>query len=143
MNHNKYFRKFGWLLLAFLISGCGEKKPVDDIVLIKQFLTKFERGINLQSQAVIDSLLLDKKKNISSELLDSISPGGKYTGFKIISKSFIMFKDSAEVRLGLRSDSIAVGQEVKEIEKRIRLFLCKKRGVWRVQGFSMEQDSKE
>ena len=143
MNHNKYFRKLGWLLLVFLICGCGEKKPVDDIVLIKQFLTSFERGINLRNQFVIDSLLVNKKTNLSSQILDSLSLEGKYRGIRIIRKSFIMFEDSAEVRLTLGSDSIAVGQETKEMEKQIKLYLYKKRGNWKIRRFSMESDNEK
>lgn len=143
MNHYRYFRKLGWLLFAFLICGCGEKKPVDDIVLIKEFLTRFERGINLRSQTIVDSLLVDKKTNMSSRILDSLSLEGKYRGIKIIRKSFIMFQDSAEVRLTLGSDSIAVGQETKEMEKQIKLFLYKKRGNWKIRRFSMESDNEK
>jgi hypothetical protein len=141
MNHNRSLFKFAWLLLAFLICGCGEKKPVDDIVLIKQFLTRFERGISLRNQIAIDSLLVDKKTNLSTQILDSLSIEGMHKGIRIISKSFIILEDSAEVRLTLGSDSIAVGQEIKETEKQIRLYLYKKRGNWKIRRFSMESDN--
>ncbi len=143
MSRKRFFRKFGWCLLGvLLICRCGGKKPDDDVDLIKQVLTKFERGINLQSQVVIDSLLLDKEKNISSQLLDSLSWGGEHIGSYIISKSFIVFKDSAEVRLrlGMRLKSVpaAEGNETNEMEKQIKLFLHKKRGNWKIKYFSME-----
>ena len=137
MNHYRYFSKFGWLLFAFLICGCGEKRPVDDIVLIKQFLARFERGINLRSQIVVDSLLADKKTNLSSQILDSLSLVGMYKSIKIISKSFIILEDSAEVRLTLGADSIIAEQETRGTEKQIKLYLCKKRKNWKIRRFSI------
>ncbi len=144
MNHKRYFNGLGWWLLVLLIFSCGDRKPDDDVVLIKQALTKFEIGMNLQNQVVIDSLVLNKKDNISSQLLDSLYQGGEFAGSKIISKSFIILKDSAEVRLGLKlrlkSEIAANGKGTGEIEKQIKLFLYKKRGNWKIRSFGMMSD---
>lgn len=117
------------------------KKPDDDVELIKQVLTGLERGINQKNLAVLDSLLLDKKKNLSCRLLDSLSQEGEYVNSSILSKSFIIHQDSAEVRLilGLRlkSEIIIEKEEIGEIEKQVRLLLNKKRGKWKIRDFKM------
>lgn len=117
------------------------KKPDDDVELIKQVLTGLERGINQKNLAVLDSLLLDKKKNLSYRLLDSLSQEGEYVNSSILSKSFIIHQDSAEVRLilGLRlkSEIIIEKEEIGEIEKQVRLLLNKKRGKWKIRDFKM------
>ena len=142
MNREKYYYSFGWLvLLILLICGCVGKKPDDDVELIKQVLTGLERGINQKNLAVLDSLLLDKKKNLSYRLLDSLSQEGEYVNSSILSKSFIIHQDSAEVRLilGLRlkSEIIIEKEEIGEIEKQVRLLLNKKRGKWKIRDFKM------
>lgn len=117
------------------------KKPDDDVELIKQVLTGLERGINQKNLAVLDSLLLDKKKNLSYRLLDSLSQEGEYVNSSILSKSFIIHQDSAEVRLilglKLKSEIIIEKEEIGEIEKQVRLLLNKKRGKWKIRDFKM------
>ncbi|MFH1336186.1 MAG: hypothetical protein ABII96_06685 [Candidatus Zixiibacteriota bacterium] len=142
MNREKYYYSFGLpVLLVFLISGCVGKKPDDDVELIKKVLTGFERGIDQKNTAVLDSLLLDKKKNLSSRLLDSLSQQGEYDSASILSKSFIIYQDSAEVRLklGLRLKLriIIEGEETGEIDKQVKLLLNKKRGKWKIRDFNM------
>ena len=84
-----------------------------------------------------------QKKNLSSRLLDSLSQQGEYDSASILSKSFIIHQDSAEVRLklGLRlkSEIIIEGEKAGEIEKQIKLFLYKKRGKWKITRFSLEE----
>ena len=142
MNREKYHYSFGWLvLLVLLICGCVGKKLDDDVELIKQVLTGFERGIDQKNPAVLDSLLLDKKKDLSSWLLDSLSQQGEYDNASILSKSFIIYQDSAEVRLklGLRLKLriIIEGEETGEIDKQVKLLLNKKRGKWKIRDFNM------
>jgi hypothetical protein len=142
MNREIYHYRFGLLvLLILLICGCMGKKPDDDVKLIKQVLTSFERGIDQKNTAVLDSLLLDKKNNLSSRLLDSLSQQGEYDSSSILSKSFIIYQDSAEVRLklGLRLKSAIIiqGEETEEIDKQIKLLMNKKRGKWKIRDFNM------
>lgn len=142
MNREKYHYRFGLLaLLILLICGCVGKKPEDDVKLIKQVLTQFERGIDQKNIAVLDSFLLDKKKNLSSRLLDSLSQQGEYDSASISSKSFIIYQNSAEVRLKvglkLKSAIIIEGEETGEIDKQVRLLLNKKRGKWKIRDFNM------
>ena len=133
--------------MALMICSCVGKKPDDDVALIKQLLAKFERGVNQRSKTVLDSITQDKKQNIASQLLDSLSLGKELEGARITKKSFVIVKDSAEVRLrlGLRLRSEGVSGEGKrgEIEKPIKLFLRKKRGKWRIKSFSMGADEEQ
>ena len=116
-----------------MVCGCVGKKPDDDVALIKQLLAKFERGINQRNEAVLDSITQDKKQPIPSQLLDSLSAMGKLENVQIASKTFVIFKDSAEVRLRLSG-------ETEQIEKPLKLFLHKKRGKWKIKSYSMSGD---
>jgi hypothetical protein len=124
-----------------LLCGCGGKKPEDDVVLIKQVIAEFERGVDQKNKAVLDSLVLDKGKNLSTRLLDSLSREGAYDSSTIESKSFIIYQDNAEVRLkvGLRLKSVIIvqGEETTEIDKQIKLLMNKKKGKWKIRDFNM------
>ena len=146
MNTQRYFFKVvGCFFVALLICGCVGKRPDDDVALIKQLLAKFERGINQRSETVLDSIMQDKKENIASQLLDSLFLGEKLESARIASKSFVIVKDSAEVRLRLRlSEEYATdAEEPEQIEKPLTLFLNKKRGRWKIKDFSMVSDEKQ
>ncbi|MCK4404182.1 MAG: hypothetical protein KAW02_03745 [candidate division Zixibacteria bacterium] len=144
MIRQRYFFRVAWcFFVALLIYGCVGKKPDDDVALIKQLLAKFERGVNQRSEVVLDSITQDKKQNIASRLLDSLSFGKKLEGARIAKKSFVMVKDSAEVRLRLRLEYATDEQGPNQIEKSLRLFLNKKRGKWKIQRFSMVSKEKQ
>jgi len=131
------------LLLIPLLCGCVGKRPDDDVVLIKQTLGKFERGINRSSQAVLDSMVLDKKQGLSSQLLDSLSMRKKLVAGRIANKSFVIVGDSAQVELRL-SLQYATGAEASDTaEKPVTLFLQKKKGKWRISRFSIPSDKPE
>jgi hypothetical protein len=138
--HTCLLQIFCSLILTLLLCGCVGKKPDDDVALIKVVLTKFERGIDLASQAVLDSVVLDKKQNVSSELLDSLSMGRKLIGGKIAKKSFVIIKDSAEVKLRLSLQYSPQAEEPEEIEKPVTLTLYKKSGKWKIRSFSMTSE---
>ena len=142
MNKEKYHFGLGLLvILDLLICGCGGKKPEDDIKLIKQVIAEFEKGVDHKNTAVLDSLVLNKKENLSSRLLDSLSQEGDYDSSIIESKSFIIYQDSAEVRLKvgvrLKSAKIIRGEETSEIEREVRLLMNKKKGKWKISDFNM------
>jgi hypothetical protein len=141
MRRRGYLFRFAWpFFLALFVCGCVGKMPDDDVALIKVLLARLERGIDQKSTAVLDSITLDKKLNLASRLLDSLSSGGKLQSARIISKMFVVVKDSAEVRLKLglsiKSGHIAEGQEPGQVEKPLNLWLTKKRGRWKINGFS-------
>lgn len=128
--------KVGWVsLAAFLICGCVGKKPDDDVALIKQMLVRFERGINLNSESVLDSSMLDRKQRISSQLLDSLNLEKELERVRIVKKSFVIVKDSAEVKLRLSLEYLTDEREAEQIEKPLKLFLHKKRSKWKIQSF--------
>jgi len=131
--------------VALLICGCVGKKPDDDVALIKQLLAKFERGVNQRSETVLDSITQDKNQNISSQILDSLFLGEKLDGARIAKKSFVIVKDSAEVRLrlGLSSEYATDKEKSKQVEKPLKLFLNKKRGKWKIQSFSMQPEEEQ
>ncbi len=146
MNTQRYFFKVvGCFFVALLICGCVGKRPDDDVALIKQLLGKFERGINQRSETVLDSIMQDKKENIASQLLDSLFLGEKLESARIASKSFVIVKDRAEVRLrlGLSEEYATDAEEPEQIEKPLTLFLNKKRGRWKIKDFSMVSDEKQ
>lgn len=146
MNTQRYFFKVvGCFFVVLLICGCVGKRPDDDVALIKQLLAKFERGINQRSETVLDSIMQDKKKNIASQLLDSLFLGEKLESARIASKSFVIVEDRAEVRLrlGLSEEYATDAEEPEQIEKPLTLFLNKKRGRWKIKDFSMVSDEKQ
>ncbi len=130
-----------WLLVAgLLVCSCVGKRPDDDVAMIKQLLAKFERGVNQKSETVIDSVVLDKKQNISSQILDDLDLRREFEGARIASKSFVIVGDSAEVRLTLSLEYRTDQKEPREVEKPIKLYLNKKRGKWRIKSFSTARD---
>lgn len=123
-------------MAVLLISACVGKRPDDDVALIKQVLAKFERGVNASNVTVLDSIVLDKKLDISSRLLDSLSFGRELEAGRIAKKSFVIVGDSAEVNLRLSLEYATVRGEAKQIEKPLWLFLHKKKGKWRIRDFA-------
>lgn len=141
MNNLRYVLAAACALLSLLsVWGCVGKRPDDDVALIKQMLAKFERGVDQDSETVLDSIVLDKKLNLSSRLLDSLSLGKELTGGRIDEKRFVILGDSAEVKLRLSLEYSAGGGEVEQMEKPLRLFLRKKRGKWKIQNFAGPSD---
>jgi len=148
MDRRRYSLKVAGLsLVTLMLCACVGKKPDDDVALIKQLLTKFERGLNQRSGAVLDSIIQDKRQNMASRLLDSLSLGKQLQGARIASKMFVIVKDSAEVRLrlGLRlsSEFTTDEEKEKEIEKPLKLFLNKKKGEWKIRNFSMVSEEEQ
>ncbi len=144
MNRKRYLLLFIWgYFLASFSWGCVGKKPEDDVALIKQLLVKFERGANHKSKAVLDSLVQDRKKNLSSRILDSLSLGRKLKSARIAKKSFVIIRDSAEVKLRLSLEYSTESGEKKQMEKPLKLFLHKKRGKWKIQNFNIKSDENQ
>ena len=152
MKRQRYFFKVVWTsFVALMICSCVGKKPDDDVALIKQLLAKFERGVNQRSETVLDSIIQDKKQNMSLRLLDSLYLREELGSARIASKMFVIIRDSAEVRLrlrlglrlGLSSEYATDEEKPKQIEKQLKLFLNKKRGKWRIKSFSMEADEEK
>jgi hypothetical protein len=131
------------LLLILLVCGCVGKKPDDEVALIKSTLGKFERGVNQASPTILDSILMDRRPGLSSQLLDSLSQKKKLTAGRIAEKSFVIVKDSAEVRLRLSLEYSAGAGEKETAEKPVLLFLRKKKGQWRISSFGMSPDGKK
>jgi hypothetical protein len=141
MNNLRYVLPAACALLSVLsVCGCVGKRPDDDVALIKQMLARFERGVDQDNEAVLDSIALDKKLNLSSRLLDSLSLGKELAGGRIAEKRFVILGDSAEVKLRLSLEYSLGGGEVVQMEKPLRLFLRKKRGKWRIQDFAGSSD---
>jgi len=131
------------LLLVSLVCGCVGKKPDDDVALIKGVLGRFERGIARTSQTVLDSIVLDKKQNLSLQFLDSLSLEKKLVTGRIAEKNFTIVKDSAEVKLRLSLEYFTGAEETEVIERAVTLFLQKKKGEWRISRFVMPPDERK
>ena len=141
MNRETYLvSALSYLIVTLLICSCVGKRPDDDVGMIKQLLAKFERGVDQRSEAVIDSVVLDKKQNISSQILDDLDLRREFEGARIASKSFVIVGDSAEVRLTLSLEYGTHQEEPRQTEKPLRLYLAKKRGIWRIVSFSTAPD---
>jgi hypothetical protein len=141
MNRETHLVSALWLLVAgLLVCSCVGKRPDDNVAMIKQLLAKFERGVNQKSETVLDSVVQDKKHEISSRLLDSLYQQGDLEGGRIASKSFVIVGDSAEVRLRLSLEYRTDQEEPRQVEKPIKLYLNKKRGKWRIKSFSTARD---
>ena len=131
---------FCLLGLILMICSCGGSITDDEVAAVKQLLATFERGVDQKSEAVLDSGVLDKKANISTQLLSELLREGEYQAARIASKSFVMVADSAEVRLILSLQYGSDQEEPTQLEKPIRLYLGKKSGQWRIKGFIAAPD---
>ena len=120
--------------------GCGGSITDDEVAVVKQLLATFERGVDQKSEAVLDSAVLDKKANISTQLLSELLREGEYQAARIASKSFVIVADSAEVRLVLSLHYGSDQEEPTQLEKPLRLYLGKKRGQWRIKSFIAAPD---
>jgi hypothetical protein len=144
MNKRSYLFQAAWLFVgALLVCSCVGKKPDDDVALIKQLLAIFERGIEGANTTVLDSIALGKRGEISSQLLDSLSEGSRIEGARIAKKSFVIVGDSAEVKLRLDMKYATSSEETESTEIPIKLYLVKKRGKWKIDGFSRGLDEKQ
>jgi len=143
MDRSRYFFEVAWYwAMLLLIGGCVGKRPEDDVALIKQLLAKFERGVNQRSEIVLDSIMIKRKLNLSSRLLEGLSSGRKLEGSRIAKKSFVIVKDSAEVTLRLSLRYAPGGEQPEQIEKPLKLWLRKKRGKWKVHDFEILSDER-
>ena len=133
---------FCLLVVILMVCGCGGSITDDEVAVVKQLLATFERGMDQKSETVLDSVVLDRKQNVSSRLLDELLREGKCEGARIASKSFVIVGDSAEVRLMLSLEYAADQEESRQIEKPFRLYLGKKRGKWRIKSFSSAPDER-
>jgi hypothetical protein len=131
---------FCLLVVILMVCGCGGSITDDEVAVVKQLLATFERGVDQKSEAVLDSAVLDKKANISSQLLAELLTEGEYQDARIASKSFMIVGDSAEVRLTLSLEYAADQEEPRQVEKPFRLYLGKRRGKWRIKSFSTAPD---
>ncbi|UCB53231.1 MAG: hypothetical protein JSV10_03895 [Candidatus Zixiibacteriota bacterium] len=128
------------LVVTLLVCSCGGNITDDEVAIVKQLLATFERGVDQKSQSVLDSVIRDRKSNLSLELLESLLTDGEYEAARIASKSFAIIGDSAEVRLTLSLDYGTDQEEPRQIERPIRLYLNKKRGKWRIESFGTATD---
>ena len=141
MDKTKYLvSAFCLLVVTLMLYGCGGSITDDEVASIKRLLATFERGAAQKSEAVLDSAVLDKKANVSSQLLAELLREGEYEGGRIASKSFVIVGDSAEVRLTLSLRYSTSQEESREVERPLRLYLGKKRGQWKIKSFSGAPD---
>jgi hypothetical protein len=144
MNKKRYSLKVVWcLFLILLVCGCVGRRPDDDVALIKQLLSRFERGISQTSAVILDSVILGERQNTSSGLLDSLCLGEKLESARIAEKGFVILGDSAEVKLRLSLGYATQAEEPEQIEKPLKLFLRKTKGKWKIQGFSMASNERQ
>jgi hypothetical protein len=61
---------------------------------------------------------------------------------RIAKKSFVIVGDSAKVSLILNFKFATDKEEAEQVEKSLQLFLIKKKGKWRMQGFKMASEEK-
>jgi len=128
------------LSIIFVFVECKQEEKVDEIVPLKDVIGVFERGVLSQDKAVLDSVYSTKEVSrdslINSLLLEisNLKSSGSTTGGEVRNLQFTWRrfsipegKDSARVELSLS------GENLKE-EKRLEVFLKKRKGEWRVVG---------
>jgi hypothetical protein len=125
------------VLSSLFIIGCVGKPPENDVVLIKELLVKFERGLKEKNITVLDSVINKKQKDLGSKLLTDFSAWGEIENVYIANKRFTIVKDSALVELVLKMPAQKSGEELKEFEKPVNLFLNKKRGKWSIKAYEI------
>jgi hypothetical protein len=127
-------------ILIFFFAGCKQKEKIDEIVPLKGLMGSFEKGVLSQDRVVLDSVYSTKEVNrdslINSLLLEisDLKSSGSTTGGEVRNLQFTRRrfsipegKDSARVELSLG------GENLKE-EKRLEVFLKKRKGEWRIVG---------
>jgi hypothetical protein len=133
--------KYLWFLIMVLLSlsifDCVGKPPENDVALIKELLVKFERGLKEKNVTVLDSVINKKQKDLSSKLLTDFSAWGEIEDVYIATKRFTIVKDSAQVELVLKMQAQKSGEELKELEKPVNLYLNKKRGKWSIKAYEI------
>lgn len=133
--------KYLWFLIIALFSlsilDCVGKPPEDDVALIKELLVKFEKGLKEKNVTVLDSVINKKQKDLGSKLITSLSAWGEMKNVYIANKRFTIVKDSAQVELTLKMEALKSGEELKESEKSVNLYLNKKRGKWRIETYKI------
>jgi hypothetical protein len=125
------------VLSSLFIIGCVGKPPENDVALIKELLVKFERGLKGKNVTVLDSVINKKQKDLGSKLLTDFSAWGEIENVYIANKRFTIVKDSALVELVLKMPAQKSGEELKEFEKPVNLFLNKKRGKWSIKAYEI------
>lgn len=125
------------LFSSLLLIECVGKPPEDNVALIKELLVKFERGLKEKNSTVLDSLIIKKQKNLSSELITDFSAWGEIKNVYIKDKKFTIILDSAKVALKLQIEALKNGKELQEFEKFVSLFLKKKKGNWRIEKYEI------
>ena len=146
MKRRKVILSLRSVLVPFLVLtvlGCVGKKPDDDVALIKQVLGVFERGIDQRSTAVLDSVSSGEIGQVSSGLLDSLSAGRELKGARITNKSFTIVRNRATVEVVLALQYTDEEEKAEQADKPLSLFLDKKKGKWRISGFSTSSRSEQ
>jgi hypothetical protein len=113
------------------------KPPENDVALIKELLVKFERGLKEKNVTLLDSVINKKQKDLGSKLLTDFSTWGEIENIYIANKRFTIVKDSALVELVLKIPAQKKGEELKELEKPVKLYLNKKRGKWSIKAYEI------
>lgn len=85
----------------------------------------------------MDSVINKKQKDLGSKLITSLSAWGEMKNVYIANKRFTIVKDSAQVELTLKMEALKSGEELKESEKSVNLYLNKKRGKWRIETYKI------
>jgi hypothetical protein len=133
--------KYLWFLIIILLSlsifYCVGKPPENDVALIKELLVKFERGLKEKNVTLLDSVINKKQKDLGSKLLTDFSTWGEIENIYIANKRFTIVKDSALVELVLKIPAQKKGEELKELEKPVKLYLNKKRGKWSIKAYEI------
>jgi hypothetical protein len=137
MKQSKYLWFLIIILLSLSIFYCVGKPPENDVALIKELLVKFERGLKEKNVTVLDSVINKKQKDLGTKLLTDFSTWGEIENIYIANKRFTIVKDSAQVELTLKMEASKSGEELKELEKSVNLFLNKKRGKWRIETYKI------
>lgn len=123
------------VLLLTLTFGCGIKRErPDEVKLIRNLISEFQKAVNRKDRSILDSLYypdqLTREYSIP-KLLQDFSDLGDLRNIRFTAKRIEIFKDSAAVNCTLLAEDVKTPQE-RVIKKPFEIHLLKKRKEWKI-----------
>ena len=129
--------------VIFLTQGCKQKKP-DEILLVKNLITRWENGVVLNSPDSLKAVFSAKKELIikSPEEMEKFVFSGKIQNIRVAGRSIRLYREegnvqSAQVDLTL-SGSQPGHDSLQAWQGKLHLLLRKYKGKWGIVDYKFE-----